>query len=192
VVSVQPNPAHRALAGMERRYLDFLLVTQNVDDLHERAGSKKLIKLHGSLMETRCTGCDTVRPLERPLPAASVTAEWLPRCACGGLLRPNVVWFGEALDSLHFARIQGFFRRCPPPLGEGGGDLLLIIGTSGEVGGGYGIAELARRYDARVVEINPEPSELSRQADLVVREPAGRLLARVWPRVLAAAGPREG
>src|SRR4051812_872044 len=95
---VEPNPAHRALAEMEARYPDFLLVTQNVDNLHERAGSRKLIKLHGNLMEARCTGCEAHWALARPIPPEEVRSGNLPRCECGALLRPNVVWFGEYLE----------------------------------------------------------------------------------------------
>lgn len=184
---VRPNPAHEVLAAMERRYDDFLLVTQNVDDLHERAGSRRLVKLHGSIRETRCAACGEVRFREAPILLADIDAGRLPHCGqCGGLLRPNVVWFGELLDPAHFEALEGFFRRCPPPIGAGGETLLMVIGTSGVVSGGYGVTWLAKRYGARVVEINPEATAFSRDADLAIREPAGALLGRVWPRVAIA------
>lgn len=182
---VEPNPAHAVLAAMEERYPELLLVTQNVDNLHERAGSRKLIKLHGSLMEVLCTRCETITPLREPVSVAGIEAGELPHCECGGLLRPNVVWFGEALNPLHFEQIDRFFRRCPAPLAAARPALLLIIGTSGTVSGGYGITPLARRFGARVVEINPEASAFSASVDLAVREPAGALLGRVWARVHA-------
>ena len=175
-----PNAAHRVLADMERHYDDFLLATQNVDDLHERAGSTRLLKIHGSLMEVRCALCGKVTHIPEPV---RVDAGALPLCACGGLLRPNVVWFGELLDPAHFEQIQAFFRRCPLPIGSMGSALLLIIGTSGLVSSGYGITWLARRFGARIVEINPEASAHSHEADLVLRAPAGELLERIWPRV---------
>jgi NAD-dependent deacetylase len=181
LAAVHPNPAHRALAAMEARYDDFLLVTQNVDNLHERAGSRKMVKLHGSVMEVRCVRCLRTEALAEPVRAAAVEEGELPRCACGGLLRPNVVWFGEYLDPGHFERIEAFFRQCPQPVGTAGPALLLIIGTSGLVGGGYGLPRLARAHGARTVEINPEPSALSADVDLALREPAGELLGRVWP-----------
>ena len=178
--TVRPNPAHEVLAAMEDRYAEFLLVTQNVDDLHERAGSRKLVKLHGSLMETRCTRCATVTALEAPVSLA----EGLPHCDCGGLLRPNVVWFGEYLNPNYANRMTLFFHARGAP----GALLLLIIGTSGVVSIGYGITDLARAAGGRIVEINPEETEHSHQVDLAVRAPAGELLRRVWPRVIAAAG----
>lgn len=182
---VRPNPAHEALARMEGRYRDFLLVTQNVDDLHERAGSTRLIKLHGSLMEVRCTECERVTPLGEPVSMEAIEAGRLPRCRCGGLLRPNVVWFGEYLNRRHLDEIEAFFRQCPLPPAAAGPTLLLVIGSSGAVSGGYGITTLARGYGARVVEINPEPSAHSLDADLALREPAGALFSRLgianWP-----------
>lgn len=176
--TVQPNPAHQVLQAMEGRYQPFLLVTQNVDNLHERAGSRNLIKLHGSLMETRCSHCDEVRPLEAPVSSAAVERGELPHCSdCGGLLRPNVVWFGEYLNPEHLDRIYRFFRD-----GAGAATLVLVIGTSGMVSGGYGLTDLARRAGARTVEINPEPA-FEGEVDLALSEPAGELLARVWPQV---------
>jgi len=172
---VEPNPAHRALAEMERYYSGFLLVTQNVDNLHERAGSREMVKIHGSLMEVRCVRCAAPRALEEPVPLSEVDAGRLPRCACGALLRPNVVWFGEHLDMAHFARIEAFLW--------GGIDLVLVIGTSGLVGGGYGITGTARSRGAKIVEINPEESALSGAADLALRQPTGELLGRTWPQV---------
>jgi NAD-dependent deacetylase len=183
LAGVRPNPAHEVLAAMEDRYDDFLLVTQNVDNLHERAGSRKLVKLHGSVMEVRCTACETVSAPAGPLRASEIERGALPRCACGGLLRPNVVWFGELLEPLHFERVRSFFQQCPPPLGAGGDTVLLVIGTSGVVSAGYGITDLAALYGARVVEINPETTPFSRDADLAFRAPAGELLGRVWPQV---------
>ncbi len=177
---VHPNPAHHILAAMERRYPGFLLVTQNVDDLHERAGSRELVKLHGTLTETRCSGCNAVRRLParsggaaEPVSSAAIAAGELPHCACGELLRPNVIWFGELLDPAHLQRTDRFIR--------GGVDLLLVIGTSGEVSGGYGLTGYCRAFGARIVEINPEASVLSDEVDLALRAPAGELLARVWP-----------
>lgn len=181
LLHVAPNPAHRALAAMEQQYDDFLLVSQNVDDLHERAGSRKLIKLHGNLMETRCTRCKSVAPLSAPVAIEAIDAGNLPRCDCGGLLRPNVVWFGELLDPAHLDRIHHFFGKCYDEAVSPGEALLLIIGTSGSVSGGYGLTGLARHSGMRIVEINPERSMLSRDADLVLPQPAGALFARIAP-----------
>lgn len=176
---VEPNPAHHALARLEQACDDFLLVTQNVDDLHERAGSRKMVKIHGSLMETRCVRCERVEPLTQPISRSGIESGKLPRCACGGLLRPNVVWFGEYLNPEHLDRIYAFFARNTGRGGARTAELLLVIGTSGAVSGGYGITGLAREAGARVVEINPEPSLLSDDADLVLPVPAGKLFARL-------------
>ncbi len=179
LITVAPNPAHTVLAAMERHYPGFLLVTQNVDNLHERAGSEKLIKFHGSLMETRCTECRRVTPIGEPVPLAEIEADRLPHCRCGGLLRPNVVWFGEALLRRHLTEMQEFLAGM-----QGGGQsLLLVIGTSGAVSDGYGIVKDATRRGARTVEINPDPTHLTRQFDLILRERAGVLLERVWREV---------
>lgn len=177
----EPNPAHQVLAAMERHYPAFLLVSQNVDDLHERAGSQKLVKLHGSLMETRCTLHGTVALLEEPVPLPPLERGELPRCPEGGLLRPNVVWFGEWLNPDHLAQIEQFLlaAEAEPP----GSLLLLSIGTSGQVSGGYGFLELVAALGGRTVEINPEPTPFSNAVDLALRSPAGELLARVWPQV---------
>jgi NAD-dependent SIR2 family protein deacetylase len=180
----QPNPAHRALAAVEALYDELLVVTQNVDDLHERAGTRNLVKLHGSLLETRCCACGSIRALKEPISGAEIAAGRLPRCDCGGLERPNVVWFGELLDSAPFVRIDRFFRRCSPARASDPLALLLVIGTSGMVSAGYGLTNLARRAGARVVEINPAETELSDEMDLVVRAPAGALAARLWPALL--------
>lgn len=186
--TLHPNPAHDALAAMEGRYGRFLLVTQNVDDLHERAGSRRLVKLHGNLMEVRCVACGRVTALSEPVREARVLAGDLPRCGCGGLLRPNVVWFGEYLDPGHLRRIRAFYDEILADPVAARPALLLVIGTSGAVSGGYGLTDLARLAGARVVEINPRPTMLSGEADLVVREPAGALLGRLWPRVLDVGG----
>ncbi len=178
---VEPNPAHRVLAAMDAHFPEFLLVSQNVDNLHERAGSERLVKLHGSLMETRCTECERVTPCD-PLPEAELDAGRLPHCRCGGLLRPNVVWFGEYLLAEHLRALEAFFERAAPD-GKASPPVVLIIGTSGSVSGGYGLTQAARRSGARLVEINPAPSLLSREVDLPLREPAGVLLARIWPEV---------
>ncbi len=181
LVGVQPNPAHHALAAMEHHYPAFLLVSQNVDDLHERAGNRQLVKLHGSLMETRCTTHGTVTALKAPMPLPQLERGELPRCPQGGLLRPNVVWFGEWLNPDHLLRIEQFLLAAE---GEPPGSLLLLsIGTSGQVSGGYGFLELVSALGGRTVEINPEPTPFSKAVDLALRSPAGELLGRVWPQV---------
>lgn len=177
--SVHPNPAHEVLAAMDEQYPEFLLATQNVDNLHERAGSSRMVKIHGSLMEVRCMECERITPTENPVSLRAVESGDLPHCRCGGLLRPNVVWFGEYLNRRHLEEIAGFLDE----ISRTENAVVLVIGTSGAVSGGYGITGLARARGAKLVEINPEASALSEEVDLVLREPAGKLLARVWDEV---------
>jgi len=164
-----PNPAHRAIASLEETGRPFLLATQNVDGLHERAGSRAMVRLHGSLWRVRCTGCgdewEDDRPAIDPLP---------PACACGAILRPAVVWFGEALPQQAFAQAQAMARRA---------SLCLVVGTSAVVYPAAALPEAALAAGAYVVEINPEPTPLSPFASEVLAGPAGEIL----PALLEAA-----
>jgi NAD-dependent deacetylase len=166
--AARPNPGHLALAEMERLLGErFLLVTQNVDDLHEKAGSMRLLHMHGELSKVRCTRCGAVTHDESDLPAD-------PRCAtCGGQLRPHVVWFGEV--PLHMEEIHEALGRC---------DWFLAVGTSGTVYPAAGFLETAKASGARTVVINPDPSAGSRWADVFIREPSGAAL----PRLVASLG----
>lgn len=144
--AVAPNPAHLALAELERRWTgDFLLVTQNIDDLHERAGSRRLVHMHGELLKAQCLHCGSVHPQSGDLAVDTAC----PRCAGRGGLRPHVVWFGEM--PLEMERIEEALRRCA---------LFVSIGTSGNVYPAAGFVEQARRIArAHTVELNLEPSE---------------------------------
>ena len=149
VLAAQPNPAHRALADWGRQHGRLRLVTQNVDDLHERAGSREVIHLHGSLHAPRCFAC--ARPLA--VPALPESAEQLvapPLCpACGGLARPGVVWFGESLPEEALANAWTLAERC---------DLCLVVGTSGLVQPAASLPGVARQQGATVVRIDPQPA----------------------------------
>jgi NAD-dependent deacetylase len=133
VRAAEPNAAHRAIAR-----LDALVVTQNVDGLHERGGSKNILELHGNLFRVRCTRERTTRDAREPF------GEIPPRCDCGALLRPDVVWFGEMLPDGMFDRAADAVRRA---------DLLLVIGTSGVV---YPAAGLLSMHRGLSIEINPD------------------------------------
>ncbi|WP_273809702.1 MULTISPECIES: SIR2 family NAD-dependent protein deacylase [unclassified Pseudomonas] len=145
-LAAQPNPAHLALAEWGRRHGRLRLVTQNVDDLHERAGSRAVIHLHGSLHAPRCFAC--ARPLAAPaLPEAEDQRVAPPRCAfCGGLARPGVVWFGEALPEEALASAWTLAERC---------DLCLVVGTSGLVQPAASLPGVARQQGATVVRVDP-------------------------------------
>jgi NAD-dependent deacetylase len=140
---IAPNPAHLALAGLEERWPGrVLIVTQNIDDLHERAGSGAVIHMHGELLKARCTGCAAVCAWRSDLG----TAHLCPECGQGGALRPHVVWFGEMpleLDTIHEA-----LAAC---------DLFVAVGTSGQVYPAAGFVEEVRGR-AHTVELNLEPS----------------------------------
>jgi len=170
VEQVTPNPGHYALAQLEQRLPQFTFFTQNVDDLHERAGSQTVWHLHGSITRfccNRCTREHSLQPAERaqPLP---------PRCQhCGDLVRPAVVWFGELLPHEILQRAWQAVEGC---------DVFLVVGTSGVV---YPAAQLpftAQQFGAQVIDVNPEPSPISRSADLFLQGQSGSLL----PQIVAA------
>ncbi len=172
IADAQPNPGHIALARMERHYPEFLIVTQNVDDLHERAGSDRLVKIHGDAWQMRCLEGDDVfdcRDFDMP---DEFTKDTLPTCPkCGAVCRPNIVWFGEFVPSQPMMRAISSAGSC---------DLMLIVGTSGEVSNGYGFAEYALANNARIVEVNPSQGALTRHAHFWIPEPAGQALPRLW------------
>ena len=162
IATKDPNPAHHALVELEHRYERFCLVTQNVDGLHEVAGSRDLIELHGNIWKLRCTRCGRVC-MNRDVPLAL-----LPYCAeCRGLLRPHIVWFGESLHPEDLSRSEDALRSC---------ELLLIIGTSGVVYPAASFASVARAAGAFVVEINLERTPSSALVDVSVQGRAKDLL----------------
>lgn len=178
VLQTQPNAAHRAIAALAACVPALSLITQNVDDLHERAGSPDVVHLHGSLAAPRCFKC--LKPhAGLPIPQEPEGGRRLepPRCEqCGGPVRPGVVWFGETLPE---AALHGAFEaaaRC---------DVLLSIGTSGVVQPAALLPGIARDAGARVIEINPQPSASSAGYDWSLCGPAGQvmpaLLAQAWP-----------
>ncbi|MEE2033856.1 SIR2 family NAD-dependent protein deacylase [Rhodococcus chondri] len=159
---VEPNAGHRALADWSKT-AGVQIVTQNVDDLHERAGSTVLAHLHGSLFSPRCTDCgrDAEIPDPPPEPVEHLDP---PRCLhCGGMVRPGVVWFGEMLPREPWDAATGAVRNA---------DLLLVVGTSGVVYPAARLPALARSQGVAVVEINPEGTDLSDDMDEVWRTTA--------------------
>jgi NAD-dependent deacetylase len=143
--NVTPNAAHRALAALERRFPgEVLLVTQNIDDLHDRAGSRNLIHMHGELLKARCGRCEEVREWRDDIDVGTRS----PCCGARGRLRPHVVWFGEM--PLEMDRIYSALAAC---------DLFVSVGTSGSVYPAAGFVREARAAGARTVELNLAPSD---------------------------------
>lgn len=159
VRSARPNAGHQAIAELERRTPEFLLITQNVDDLHERAGSKNIAKLHGAILIDRCIEC-----------GREIEAEERDHCACGGWLRPGVVWFGEHLPAATFERATQFAVDA---------ELLLVVGTSAVVYPAAALISVARQSGAMVIEANLEETAASGAAHLILRGPAAELLPQI-------------
>jgi NAD-dependent deacetylase len=162
VDKVSPNPGHVAIAAMARRFSRFTLITQNVDGLHQRAGSSDVLELHGNILRVRCFYGGHV---SEEIPDSG---EIPPRCReCGSMLRPDVVWFGEALPETAFARAEEAAATC---------EVFLSLGTSGMVYPAAGLPLLAARSGACLIEINPEETELSGSMTYCLRGPAGTVL----------------
>ena len=162
LAQAKPNPGHYALREIEKRVPKFTLITQNVDSLHEDAGSSRVLHLHGSIWRVRCLDCDRERIDKRtPLP------EIPPKCECGGLLRPGVVWFGESLPTRIWNEAEAAARAA---------DLFLVAGTSAVVYPAAGLAHIAKSAGARVVEVNIAATALSDEIDSFLEGPSGELL----------------
>lgn len=165
----RPNPAHLVLAEWSRRYPGFTLITQNVDGLHERAGTRNVIRFHGSLWEVRCWGSCRTAPAcwqDERVPLDPIP----PRCPhCGDLIRPGVVWFGEPIDP-EVIRSSIEAAQC---------DLFFTIGTSSVVYPAAGLAAEAGRNGAYVVEINPDPTPATAAVDLAIQGAAEEVLPQL-------------
>jgi len=160
----QPNPGHYAIARMDRLFPSVVVVTQNVDGLHARAGSGDILELHGTLTAARCHRCHRRMEMER---AWEEHSESPPECECGGLYRPAVVWFGEMLPQEALGRAFREAEEC---------ELFLSVGTAAEVFPAAGLIDVAYRAGAPVIEVNPEATAFSQLASLTLRQPAGAVL----------------
>jgi len=165
IAKAQPNAAHHALVEMEKRKPRFTLITQNVDGLHDLAGSGKILKLHGDIWRMLCTQCGANFPNRRaPLPKIP------PHCACGGMARPGVVWFGEPLP-------EGMIKEAEHAVAAA--QVFLVIGTSAVVHPAAGLIPYARQAGAKTIEINPEETPYSATVDCALRGLAGELLPQL-------------
>lgn len=165
----QPNPGHYALARLEQMGFLSCIITQNVDNLHQASGSQDVIEFHGNLRQAVCQSCDKMLPL------AEVSLETLPPyCSCGGVFKPAFVFFGEPIPSHAQSRSSEEAQNC---------ELMLVIGTSAEVYPAAAMPGVAKEAGARVIEINPEPTNLTGAiSDFIIQGKAGV----VMPQIVAA------
>ena len=167
MASCAPHPGHRALVDLERLVPELTVVTQNIDGLHQLAGSREVVELHGNIHRHRCLECGSPGEVDAEVATAEEQRD-PPRCPqCRGMLRPDVVWFGEMLPADSVERAWAVARDC---------DVLLVVGTSGVVWPAAELPYLARREGATVIEVSPEPSEVTRTADIFLQGPAGVVL----------------
>lgn len=166
IAAARPNAAHAALAALQDK-VQLTLVTQNVDGLHQQAGSRDVLEYHGSIWALRCTGCGRAGEDRRvPLPIP-------PLCgACGALLRPGVVWFGESIDPVVMRAAAAAAAEC---------ELMVVVGTAGAVYPAAGLVSAARARGARVLEFNLEPGGVTHLADLFVPGEAALTLPGLVP-----------
>lgn len=175
LAGIGPNEAHLALARLDREWPgELLLVTQNVDDLHERAGSVRLLHMHGELRAAWCLACGARRPFR----GARLAAAACPACGTAGRLRPDIVWFGEM--PYHMAGIEAALATA---------DLFVSIGTSGNVYPAAGFVDLARQAGAHCIELNLDPSLAGHRFHDSRRGPAGRLVPQLVAQLLASTAP---
>jgi NAD-dependent deacetylase len=181
--AARPNAAHEAIVKLAAQALDFLLVTQNVDDLHARAEweggrlpAEKMVQIHGDIFITRCSRC-AFRYFEHDIDAID-----LPQCrSCGALMRPGVVWFGEQLDAREMERVENY-------LAQGPCHAAIVIGTTAMFGYIVDWARRAAGKQGRLIEINPEPALLSEFAAESYREPATVALPRLVEEFVTRSG----
>ncbi len=169
IAAAHPNAAHCAIASFEARAQQRVsVVTQNVDGLHARAGSRDVLELHGNILRVKCLeGCGAPERIEPAFDWRADPREPPPCPRCGAPLRPDVVWFGELLPPDVFARAERAALRC---------DLMLVVGTSALVHPAAGLPLLARQADARIAVVNPQDTPLDALADRVLRAAAGSVL----------------
>ncbi len=174
-ILAKPNPGHIALANFEENLSHFELITQNVDGLHQAAGSRNITELHGNISRNKCHSCG-IQVDEKEL---DFTENSLPHCHCGGLIRPDIVWFGEMLpeDAIEFAWETAITS-----------DVFFSIGTSAVVFPAASLPVEAKRAGAFLVEINPDETELTSIADISFRSASAELLDRLACMIKEARG----
>ena len=179
IEQAEPNPGHRALTGLEELVPEFACITQNVDNLHQEAGTERVIELHGNIIRSYCIECGASHQLD-----AEVASEDDPdpvRCdECGGLIRPDVVWFGERLPPDAIEAAQDWARAA---------DVFLCVGTSAVVYPAADLPNIALDHGAYVADVNPKTSAVSERAHVHLQAPAGEALPAVAESVAARINP---
>ena len=167
MAKAEPNPAHRALAELERQGKRVFIVTQNVDDLHEQAGSSEVVHIHGSIWHVRCERDGSVEE-NRETPLSEIP----PRCACGNEMRPAVVWFGEQLPAAPVRQVQHHLLDVET-------DVCLVVGTEASFGYILQWVHAARQHGATVITVNPRSTPLDGLSDLALQGRAGNILPQL-------------
>ena len=160
IFAAAPNQGHKAIAEFEK-FADVAVLTQNIDGLHQKAGSSSVLELHGSIVKIKCTGCDFSDEIMTDF------EENPPLCKCGSILRPDVVWFGEPLPQDVWQKAIIYASQC---------DLMIIAGTSLVVSPANTLPMYAKRNNATLGEINPEDTEMSSEMDLAIRDTSSNAL----------------
>ena len=172
VLRAQPNPGHLAIASLAERVPRLTLITQNVDDLHERAGSRDVLHLHGSLNRPFCFVCRLPAVYPDGIPVEPDGGRRLepPRCKCGGRIRPGVVWFGESLPAIEWDAANDAVNQC---------DAFLCIGTSSLVQPAARLTTMAIQRGVVTIQVNPNPTSLDDQVTINLPGPAGQVLPKL-------------
>ena len=163
IFQAQPNPGHNAIAELEK-YAQVVILTQNIDGLHKKAGSLNVLELHGSIVKIKCSVCDYNEEILTEI------SDFPPLCKCGNILRPDVVWFGESLPQDVWQNAIEFSSQC---------DLMVIVGTSLVVSPANTLPLYAKQNNATLIEINPENTKLSGEMDEIIRNTSVETLPKL-------------
>jgi len=163
IFSVSPNQGHKAIADLEK-YVKVVILTQNIDGLHQKAGSSEVLELHGSIVKIKCIVCDFKDEIMTKF------SEIPPLCKCGNILRPDVVWFGESLPEEIWKHAIVQASQC---------DMMIIVGTSLVVSPANTLPIYAKQNNAYLIEINPEKTEMSSEMDLIINDTSANVLPKI-------------
>ena len=163
IFRAQPNPGHNAISELEK-YAQVVVLTQNIDGLHKKAGSSNVLELHGSIVKIKCSVCDYSEDVLTEI------SDFPPLCKCGNILRPDVVWFGESLPQDVWQNSIEFASSC---------DLMIIVGTSLAVSPANTLPLYAKQNNATLIEINPENTEMSAEMDEIIRDTSVKTLPKL-------------